>query len=64
MPQQIRKGGAFMPSSQSKERNSQDTVYIVEDIISDTAKETVMDKVQKLILQDAEDLAKDSAISP
>ena len=53
-----------MPSSQSKEHNSQDTVYIVEDIISDTAKETVMDKVQKLILRDAEDLAKDSAISP
>ena len=53
-----------MPSSQLKERNYQDTVYIVEDIISDTAKETVMDKVQKLILRDAEDLAKDSAISP
>lgn len=53
-----------MPSSQSKDRNPQDTVYIVEDIISDTAKETVMDKVQKLILRDAEDLAKDSAISP
>jgi hypothetical protein len=64
MPQQIRKGGATMPSSQSKERNPKDTVYIVEDIISDTAKETVMDKVQKLILRDAEDLAKDSAISP
>ena len=53
-----------MPSSQSKERNPKDAVYIVEDIISDTAKETVMDKVQKLILRDAEDLAKDSAISP
>ena len=53
-----------MPSAQSKERNPQDTVYIVEDIISDTAKETVIDKVQKLILRDAEDLAKDSAISP
>ena len=52
-----------MPSSQSKERNHQDTVYIVEDIVSDTAKETVMDKVQKLILRDAEDLAKDSEIS-
>lgn len=52
-----------MPSSQLKERNHQDTVYIVEDVISDTAKETVMDKVQKLILRDAEDLAKDSAIS-
>nr|DAO92394.1 MAG TPA: transposon-encoded protein [Caudoviricetes sp.] len=64
MPRQIRKGGAFMPSSQLKERNHQDTVYIVEDVISDTAKETVMDKVQKLILRDAEDLAKDSAISP
>lgn len=53
-----------MPSSQSKERNPKDTVYIVEDIISDTAKETVMDKVQKLILRDAEDLAKDSAVLP
>lgn len=53
-----------MPSSQSKNCNPQDIVYIVEDIISDTAKETAMDKVQKLILRDAEDLAKDSAISP
>ena len=53
-----------MPSSQSNERNPKDTVYIVEDIISDTAKETVMDKVQKLILRDAEDLAKDSAVLP
>lgn len=53
-----------MPSSQSKDCNPQDTVYIVEDVISDTVKETVMDKVQKLILRDAEDLAKDSAISP
>lgn len=53
-----------MPSSQSKERNPQDTVYIVEDIISDTAKETVMDKVQKLILRDAENLAKGSAVLP
>jgi len=64
MPQQIRKGDVFMPSSQSKDCNPQDIVYIVEDIISDTAKETAMDKVQKLILRDAEDLAKDSAISP
>ena len=53
-----------MPSSQSKERNPKDTVSSVEDIISDTAKETVMDKVQKLILRDAEDLAKDSAVLP
>ncbi|EKU71218.1 hypothetical protein [Selenomonas sp. F0473] len=53
-----------MTNTQSRERNLQDTVYIVEDIISDTAKETVMDKVQKLILRDAEALAKDSAISP
>ena len=44
-----------MPSSQSKDCNPQDIVYIVEDIISDTAKETAMDKVQKLILRDAED---------
>ena len=50
-----------MRSSKSVKIDMQDTVYIVENIVSDTAKETVLDKVRKLILRDAEDLAKTQA---
>ena len=35
-----------------------DTILIVEYVTSDSAKETVMDKVKKLILNEAESLVK------
>ena len=35
-----------------------DTVYIVENVISENAKETAYDKVKRLILNDAEILQK------
>ena len=40
----------------------QETVYIVENVIGDAAKETVLDKVRKLILRDAEDLSINQAV--
>ena len=54
-------GRDSMRSSKSVKTDIQDTVYMVENIVCDTAKETVLDKVRKLILRDAEDLAKTQA---
>ncbi len=51
-----------MSNPQSAKADKQDTVYIVENIVSSTAKETVLDKVRKLIMRDAEDLAKTQAV--
>lgn len=40
----------------------QGTVYIVENVVSNTARETVLDKVRKLIIRDAENLSKNQAV--
>ena len=43
------------------ERTIGDTVYIVENVISDKARETAYDKVKKLILNDTESSDKSKA---
>ncbi|MBE6092518.1 MAG: hypothetical protein E7201_05015 [Selenomonas ruminantium] len=51
-----------MKDTHSKTTAEQETVYIVENLVSDAAKETVLDKVRKLILRDAEGLSKNQAV--
>lgn len=51
-----------MPSSQPRNTKPQEIVYIVENTVSDAAKETVLDKVRKLIMRDAEDLSRKKAV--
>ncbi len=51
-----------MQDTHSKTTAEQETVYIVENLVSDAAKETVLDKVRKLILRDAEGLSKNQAV--
>ena len=51
-----------MKDTRRKQTKEQETVYIVENVVSDAAKETVLDKVRKLILRDAEDLSRNQAV--
>ena len=51
-----------MRDTQRKPTAERETVYIVENMVSDAAKETILDKVRRLILRDAEDLSKNQAV--
>lgn len=51
-----------MPDTHSKPTAKEETVYIVENVVSNAAKETILDKVRRLILRDAEDLPRNQAV--
>lgn len=51
-----------MPDTRNKPTIKEETVYIVENVVSDAAKETILDKVRRLILRDAEDLPGNQAV--